>query len=143
MVGFPALTPAVVGTRGQIALALGCSGWGCARGSTWGRAAVPLSRLVFQDAFPEGACAFLLQNQIHGRMYNDLAVGGYYIWRLHDAIPVFIDSRDNIVYDLGLLVKALDMETQPDGLKQLEALGIDVVAEFDELTRPGRFSTMR
>ncbi|MHB2018936.1 MAG: hypothetical protein ACYCW6_18475 [Candidatus Xenobia bacterium] len=97
-----------------------------------GTRAVPLSRLVFQDAFPEGACRFLIQNRVRGRMYNDLSVGGYYIWRLHDQLPVFIDSRDNIVYDLGLLMKGLDIETQADGVKQLEGLGIDVVAEFDE-----------
>lgn len=45
---------------------------------------------------PFGAAAFLAQEPCVGRMLNDYGWGGYLIWRLHPACPVFVDGRADL-----------------------------------------------
>jgi hypothetical protein len=42
---------------------------------------------------PKGAADFIESNNIQGNMYNDMAFGGYLIWRLYPQKKVFIDTR--------------------------------------------------
>lgn len=43
--------------------------------------------------YPAGACDFVLKNSISGNIFNDLAIGGYLIWRLYPQKKIFIDGR--------------------------------------------------
>jgi len=43
--------------------------------------------------YPAGACDFLLKNSISGNIFNDMAIGGYLIWRLCPQEKIFIDGR--------------------------------------------------
>ncbi|GEM_PF-420208 len=56
--------------------------------------------------YPEGAVRFLERHRIQGRMFNNLAAGGYLLWRAPDR-PVFIDGR-NILYGEGFYREYLD-----------------------------------
>jgi hypothetical protein len=46
--------------------------------------------------FPSRAVAFLQAHPPSGRMFNDYDWGGYLIWRLYPAVPVFIDGRADL-----------------------------------------------
>ncbi len=43
--------------------------------------------------YPERACSFLLRERLPGRLFNNYAIGGYLVWRLGPAYPVYIDGR--------------------------------------------------
>jgi len=43
--------------------------------------------------YPAGACDFVLKNSISGNIFNDMAIGGYLIWRLYPQKKIFIDGR--------------------------------------------------
>jgi len=58
-----------------------------------------LSRRLDPDQpYPAGALAFLREHQLHGRILNEWAWGGYLIWHAADESKVFIDGRDDTVY---------------------------------------------
>ena len=43
--------------------------------------------------FPERAAEFILREQLPGRMFNDVDLGGYLAWKLGPRYPVYVDSR--------------------------------------------------
>ncbi|MBA7524334.1 Photosystem I assembly protein Ycf3 [subsurface metagenome] len=43
--------------------------------------------------YPAGGCDFVLENPISGNIFNDMAIGGYLIWRLYPQKKIFIDGR--------------------------------------------------
>jgi len=43
--------------------------------------------------YPVGGCDFVLENPISGNIFNDMAIGGYLIWRLYPQKKVFVDGR--------------------------------------------------
>jgi tetratricopeptide (TPR) repeat protein len=49
--------------------------------------------------YPETTVNFLKEHDVTGRIFNTYGYGGYLIWHLWPAIPVFIDGRTPIVYD--------------------------------------------
>ncbi len=54
----------------------------------------PLPKTLVQwQRLPVGACEFLLENDIRGRMFNPLEMGGFIEWTLGPDQKVFIDGR--------------------------------------------------
>jgi hypothetical protein len=49
-----------------------------------------------RQAFPAGAVAFLQAHPSSGHIFNHYDWGGYLIWKLYPAIPVFIDGRADL-----------------------------------------------
>ena len=69
--------------------------------------ALPVQRLVGYVAdqptavaanYPQGAAEWILAHRPAGPLFNDYNWGGYLIWRLNLAYPVFIDGRAQDVY---------------------------------------------
>jgi hypothetical protein len=52
-----------------------------------------------EQQFPVGAADWILENQPSGNLYNNYHWGGYLIWRLFPAYPVFIDGRADLYGD--------------------------------------------
>jgi hypothetical protein len=50
------------------------------------------------SGFPQKATDWILAHQPAGPLFNDYNWGGYLIWRLNPAYPVFIDGRAQDVY---------------------------------------------
>lgn len=49
--------------------------------------------------YPETTVDFLKKHEAKGRIFNTYGHGGYIIWHLWPAIPVFIDGRTPTIYD--------------------------------------------
>lgn len=64
----------------------------------------PPQRLVAWDELPEGACNWVLAQNIQGNMFNDMPWGGYLMWRLGPQSRVFMDAR-NEVYGYGQVLQ--------------------------------------
>jgi len=81
------------------------------------------------DAFPVGAASFLGNHTLRGRLYNDFYFGGYLLYRLDAAHPVFIDGRMANVYSADLLAQVArgDIQTLQRFIRQY-GLGIAVCA---------------
>jgi len=67
------------------------------------RLACPPARLIRWETFPDSTCNFLIDNKIKGNLFNSLTSGGYLIWKLKNLCPVYIDPRDEAVYDVSLV----------------------------------------
>jgi len=65
-----------------------------------------LSRGIAPHRFPEAAANWLEQRPGIGPLYNELAHGGYLLWRLYPPRQVFLDGR---------------MELEPNLLREIEA----------------------
>ncbi len=65
-----------------------------------------LSRGIAPHRFPEAAADWLEQHPGIGALYNELAHGGYLLWRLYPPRQVFLDGR---------------MELEPGLLREIEA----------------------
>ncbi len=65
-----------------------------------------LSRGIAPHRFPEAAANWLEQHPGIGPLYNELAHGGYLLWRLYPPRQVFLDGR---------------MELEPNLLREIEA----------------------
>jgi hypothetical protein len=63
------------------------------------------NRLITQKPVPIGALAFMQQHNIHGNVLPQFEWGAYLIWHMGDAIKVFIDARDDLVYPDKLEVR--------------------------------------
>ena len=62
--------------------------------------------------YPEGAVRYLERHRLHGRLFNNLAAGGFLAWRA-PQYPVFIDGR-NLLYGEAFYreyLQALSSET--------------------------------
>jgi tetratricopeptide (TPR) repeat protein len=58
---------------------------------------------VHEGMLPMNAANFIHENKIAGRMFNSYAAGGYLIWRLWPEHKVFIDGREDVYIDSGVL----------------------------------------
>ncbi len=72
-----------------------------------------------QSRLPEGAVRFIAETHPRGPVFNDLAFGGYLIWRLPLQIKVFIDGRTAYLYPLGFLQQAWQAEYRPEAFTPL------------------------
>jgi hypothetical protein len=52
-----------------------------------------------QRSFPKAAVDWININQPSGRIFNSYGWGGYLIWRLYPAYPVYIDGRADVYGD--------------------------------------------
>jgi len=49
--------------------------------------------------YPKATVDFLKKHDVNGRIFNTYGHGGYLIWHLYPAVPVFIDGRTPTIYD--------------------------------------------
>jgi hypothetical protein len=99
-------------------LALAGAGW-IALAPAWlalGPPAGPAGPGLEEGRYPVEACDFVERQRIDGRLFNEVAFGGYLIWRFPGR-PVFIDGRNEIY---------------PELLRDIHA-GLQDVQEFWEL----------
>jgi hypothetical protein len=54
------------------------------------------------DTFPKAAVDWIAANQPEGQLFNSYGWGGYLIWRLFPAYPVYIDGRADVYGDAFL-----------------------------------------
>ena len=53
-----------------------------------------------EDRYPVAACDFLDANRLlDRRLYNDVAFGGYLLWRAYPPLQVFLDDRNEVHAD--------------------------------------------
>jgi hypothetical protein len=74
-----------------------------------------------QSRLPEGAVRFIADKKPQGPVFNDLAFGGYLIWRLQPHVKVFIDGRTAYLYPPEFLEHAWQAEYRPEAFAQLAA----------------------
>ena len=72
-----------------------------------------------RSRLPEGAVRFIAERSPQGPVFNDLAFGGYLIWRLQPQVKVFIDGRTAYLYPLGFLQQAWQAEYRPEAFTPL------------------------
>jgi hypothetical protein len=93
-----------------------------------------LSILPFEKNFsviafetPEKATEYLLENEVEGKIFNDMGFGSYLIWKAHPEYPVFVDPRielypSEIWEDYIVIINAL-----PGWEDHLERYEVDVL----------------
>jgi len=97
------------------------------------RRAYPLCRLMRWETLPNGACNFLLKNKIKGKLFNFLGTGGYLIWKLKDSNPVYIDGRNDTVYDADLLEECFKiLSGKEESIKIINRHNIDIIIQNKE-----------
>lgn len=64
---------------------------------------------VNATVMPVGAADFIARTNPPGRLVHDFEMGGYLMWRLGDAHPVFVDGRSWALYPTDLLLDALQL----------------------------------
>lgn len=83
------------------------------------------SVLSFQT--PEAATEYLLENQVEGKIFNDMGFGSYLIWKAQPEYPVFVDPRielypNKIWEDYIVIINAL-----PGWQEYLDEYGLDIL----------------
>jgi hypothetical protein len=71
-------------------------------------------RLGIQERlFPAGAANFMRRHPLAGKMFNPMTAGGYLLFELDGAYPVFIDGRSIALYgvDFTRMVAYADLQT--------------------------------
>jgi tetratricopeptide (TPR) repeat protein len=63
---------------------------------------------VHDGIFPRSAVAFLKSAGVSGNMFNTYGIGGYLIWNLWPEQRVFIDGREDVYYESGVLEEYLE-----------------------------------
>jgi hypothetical protein len=58
---------------------------------------------------PIGAADFIARTQPRGNLVHEFEMGGYLMWTLGPAHPVFVDGRSFALYDTGFLAQALQL----------------------------------
>jgi hypothetical protein len=88
------------------------------------------------NRFPERAVDDLARRPGIGNLYNDVAWGGYLLWRLYPPRQVFIDARNEV--NPGLLHELAAARGSEEGWNALlERYGIDAaLVRYDERPRP-------
>jgi len=86
---------------------------------------------IRENYYPVKAADFILDNNIGGRMYNDINFGSYLIWRLYPGRKVFIDGRFGS-YPTARYIEAYSFYFRPE--EYLEKYGI----EYCILSYPSR-----
>jgi len=91
---------------------------------------------VHDGVFPVDAVEFIKGNEISGRMFNTYGIGGYLIWELWPEHKVFIDGREDVYLQSGVLpdyVRCFDSHS--DWQKLVAKYAIDyAVVRYPEKT---------
>ena len=88
-----------------LSVALGAAGWMSLVPPAGAEFGIGISSM----RFPEKAADFVDEQLTQARLYNDVAFGGYLIWRGYPARRVFIDGRNEVHADLlGELSASID-----------------------------------
>jgi len=90
-----------------------------------------LEQRVSED-FPKAALAFMQRQQLHGRLFNQYAWGGYIEWNAPEIKP-FVDGRADIFVYNGVLEDHRKASALEAPFAVLDKYGIDYV-----LLQPGR-----
>jgi hypothetical protein len=85
------------------------------------RREVPWGLGFDRGRLPEGAVRFIADQKPQGPVFNDIAFGGYLIWRLQPQVKVFIDGRTAYLYAPEFLKEARDALYQPEAFAGLSA----------------------
>jgi hypothetical protein len=76
--------------------------------------------------FPDQMVEYMNEHNLHGRIFNDLNVGGYLIYHLGDNSRVFIDGRVGPLYPPEHMKRWRAALTSPDKLRsEIEKLDVD------------------
>jgi len=76
---------------------------------------------IVEDGYPVRAVDYLRQHPPAGAMFNAYGFGGYLVWTLGAAHPVFIDGRGDLYEKAGVFADYVRiMEIQPDMPRLLE-----------------------
>ncbi len=84
--------------------------------------------------YPEGAVRYLERHRLHGRLFNNLAAGGFLAWRAPEH-PVFIDGR-NLLYGEAFYREYLQALSSEAAWRRLETrydLSLVLVSEGEAL----------
>ncbi|MHC4503928.1 MAG: hypothetical protein ACYTFI_11535, partial [Planctomycetota bacterium] len=82
----------------------------------------PIGLGVARDFVPEGSAGFIEREVESPRVFNDLASGGYLIWRWHPGRQVFFDGRTN-AYPREFIKSVCKFdEPDPDTARELAGL---------------------
>jgi tetratricopeptide (TPR) repeat protein len=68
---------------------------------------------VHPGLFPAGVVEFLRDARLPGNMFNSYGLGGYLIWELTPERRVFIDGREDIYFEAGVLDEYLHAFDSP------------------------------
>ena len=83
--------------------------------------------------YPEATVDFLKKHDVNGRIFNTYGYGGYIIWHLYPAVPVFIDGRTPTIYDQDFFWLYALTERNKELWKQVaEHYGIEIVLVRDD-----------
>ncbi len=69
----------------------------------------PFGHGIQEAVFPIGAAGFVARTHPPGRLVHDFEMGGYLMWTLGDAHPVFVDGRSWALYPTGFLLDAMQL----------------------------------
>lgn len=115
--------------RHAIAIAAACAaallGLGHSEGPFAG-----VSQPVAPRRYPEAAVAFVLDHaargELSGRMLNEFGLGGYLIHRLWPQFRVYIDGRNDLVYEEAFIARYPKVLSDPELLAaEVERFGIE------------------
>lgn len=83
---------------------------------------------ISADYFPHAAVAELARGRWPGKLYNDYVWGGYLIWKLYPARPVFIDGRAEVYYPTHTFEDEMTIHNVANGWEEaLDRRGVEVV----------------
>ncbi len=83
--------------------------------------------------YPKGTVDFLKNHDVNGRIFNTYALGGYIIWHLYPAIPVFIDGRTVALYDQDFFwLYAMAERKKEVWEKIVKRYGVEIVLVRDD-----------
>lgn len=83
-------------------------------------ASAPLGTGFDDRWMPVSACDFVARAAPVGPVWNDLALGGYLIWRFGPERKVFIDGRTAYLYPQDFLEETLRAQLDPAAFKRLD-----------------------
>jgi hypothetical protein len=69
-----------------------------------------------RQSVPEAAADFIQDNHVKGNMFNDMAYGGYLIWRFYPDKKVFYDSRAlnyMVMQEYGWIMQSIESVQNP------------------------------
>lgn len=76
---------------------------------------------VMESRVPVGIARFLEASPPPGRMFNTLDFGGYLIYALGPDQPVFVDGRNDTLYDPGFVAQVFEAGRAPDRFQRVTA----------------------
>jgi tetratricopeptide (TPR) repeat protein len=108
-------------------LLLLATGWFVTQGYSFGEANRRYLGLGLGWKVPVGAADYLERNALRGNVFNTYAAGAYLVYRLHPAVRVGMDSR-NDVYGEALYDEYLRALRSPDAMRaMLERIDASII----------------